>query len=318
MGHYPEVRKNLGVPGKGLQPGDRLLSAVKHIPGIQSEYLYVSEGLSVAGAHEEDARLPSGNLNYWGAPKLWIVINPSSRDEFLVQMVKTCHVKVRCDQFLRHTSSLPRPSQLHDWGVLFQVILQPPGCLILLKPNAIHWVLNLGANLAGAINYAKSDWDVPINYVECQKDCTGSDPIRVTDFKVSKLRDLDIDTEWEAFPEGDSHDNSTDNVKNASLATMLGKKPSDIQVPRRSTRKHRAPCSRTQQDVSVPTPNKSRQTNNLKASYRQNWRGSLDLLKIRESLRSASLQLVLMNQLLYLLPPNHFLGLPRRLPLACL
>lgn len=68
---------------------------------------------------------------------------------------------------------------------------------MLLKPNAIHWVFNLDANMAGAMNYAKPDWDVPPLYRECQKDCTGSEPICVADFQIGRLRPLDIDTAWE-------------------------------------------------------------------------------------------------------------------------
>ncbi|KAA6410155.1 MAG: hypothetical protein FRX48_05576 [Lasallia pustulata] len=80
--HYPAIRENLGLPGTGLRPGARLLKAIKHLLGIQSEYLYLSPGMSVAAAHEQDLRLQSANILYCGAPKLWAVIKPSSRDIF--------------------------------------------------------------------------------------------------------------------------------------------------------------------------------------------------------------------------------------------
>ena len=195
-GHYLEVRKNLGLPHKALQPGSRLMKALKHLPGIQSEFLYLSSKLSAAAAHEEDFRLPSANILYSGAPKLWTIIHPSSKDDFLSRVVEAMKLKPECDQFLRHLSILPRPSQLRKWGITFQVVLQPQGCLILVQPNAIHSVLNLGANLAGAINYTKSDWQLPPLYRECEG-CSSSEPIRAVDFKISRLRSLDIPTQWE-------------------------------------------------------------------------------------------------------------------------
>lgn len=195
--HYPAMRENLGLPRTGLQPGARLLKAIKHLPGIQSEYLYLSPGKSVAAAHEEDLRLPSANVLYCGAPKLWAVVNPSSRDDFLSRVTRQHNLRPGCDQFLRHLCILPGPALLRRWRIEFEIVLQPPGCLMLLKTNAIHWVLNLEANLSGAINYAKPDWDVPPLYVECQNSCTGSEPIRVADFKIGRLRSLDIDTAWE-------------------------------------------------------------------------------------------------------------------------
>ena len=56
------------------------------------------------------------------------------------------------------------------------------------------------ANMAGAINYAKSGWDVPPLYVECKESCGGSPPILMADMKGTRFRDLDIDTTWEDPP----------------------------------------------------------------------------------------------------------------------
>ena len=41
MGHYSEIRQNLGLPKPGLYPEERPLRAAKHIPGLQSECLYI-------------------------------------------------------------------------------------------------------------------------------------------------------------------------------------------------------------------------------------------------------------------------------------
>jgi len=69
MGHYSEIYQNLGLIEPGLYPGQRLLRAAKNIPGLQSEYLYVSKGLAVAVIHKENMDLDSKNLTTQAAIK---------------------------------------------------------------------------------------------------------------------------------------------------------------------------------------------------------------------------------------------------------
>ena len=197
--HHLALRQGLGLPKPGLQPGIRLLQAKKHLAGIQSEYLYVSKSLSAAPAHEEDLFLPSANILYCGEPKLWTIIDPRSRDRFLCHLVRELKIKPICHQFLRHLSVLPSPSKLRSWGVQYYTVLQPPGCMVLLQPHAIHSVLNLGANIAGAINYADQEWDVPPLYQACEENqChkAGQSPILVTDFEKDQFRSLDLESRY--------------------------------------------------------------------------------------------------------------------------
>ena len=197
--HHLELRKDLCLPQPGLQPGVRLLRAKKHLAGIQSEYLYVSKSLSAAVAHEEDLFLPSANILYCGAPKLWTIIDPRSRNNFLSHLVKELKIKPKCHQFLRHLSIVPSPSKLRSWGVQYYTILQPQGCMVLVQPHAIHSVLNLGANIAGAINYADRDWDIPPLYQACEENrChrAGQSPILVSDFKEGRIRSLTLESRY--------------------------------------------------------------------------------------------------------------------------
>ena len=86
--HHPTLRKGLGLPKDGLQPGIRLLRAKKYLAGIQSKYLYVSLSLSAAAAHEEDLFLSSANILYCGEPKLWTIIDPRLKDLSLSHLVR--------------------------------------------------------------------------------------------------------------------------------------------------------------------------------------------------------------------------------------
>ena len=72
MAHVPGVRENVGLPVESLWPGERLLMAKKHIPGLQSSYFYLSKTQSLFELHREDLGLKSANILYKGAPKLWI------------------------------------------------------------------------------------------------------------------------------------------------------------------------------------------------------------------------------------------------------
>ena len=199
-GHYEEIRNNLGLPKQGLYAGDRLLSSHTHYPGIHSEYLYVSPGRSVATMHKEDFHLPSANFVYAGQPKLWLIIHPGSAEAFETALITKKKLTPRCDQFVRHLNIITPPSYLrHKLGISnFEIKMQRPGDLILLQPGAYHCVLNLGPNMAGAVNFADPSWNPHPFYRICIKGtCADQEPINANGLSKRKLRDLEIDTAWE-------------------------------------------------------------------------------------------------------------------------
>ena len=70
---------------------------------------------------------------------------------------------------------------------------------MLIQPQAIHSVLNLGANIAGAINYAEQEWDMPPLYRACREGIchkAGQQPIRVNDFERGQVRSLTLDSQY--------------------------------------------------------------------------------------------------------------------------
>ena len=202
MGHYDEIRHNLGLPATGLSPGTRLLRTRKHYPGIQSEYLYLSRARSVAAMHKEDQEANSKNVNYIGHEKLWLIISPSSSRRFEALIAEYFGVKPHCSQFVRHLDVIPFPSILREWQIIFRVICQRPGQAVEISSGAYHAVINTGPNIAGAINCAPDDWNPPPLSKDCTfKQCVKTEPIKCQDFqRTDEPKELDIDERWEIGP----------------------------------------------------------------------------------------------------------------------
>ena len=197
--HDSDRRAMLGAPQESLYAGDRLLQAKSHIPGVTSPYFYVSSGTTAAAMHCEDFYLPSLNINWAGASKLWMIIEPDSFPAFETQM-RQHFCRKTCAQFVRHLDCLPSPSLLRSWGVRFNIQEQKAGQLIVLAPYAYHCVINIGPNFAEAINYAPYNWSPHLSYSECLPSCARSQqPIQRSDFMVTEeLRSLIIDETSEA------------------------------------------------------------------------------------------------------------------------
>lgn len=203
--HHPEVRRNLGLPGPGLQPGSRLLSTAKHIPGLHSTFLYLSPGKSVFFLHREDIGLRSANRHWEGAPKLWLNVHPGSASRLESRVVEALRIQSPiCHQFIRHRDLVIPPSLLRKWKVKFEIVLQGPGVEMMVGPDTYHQGINLDPNLAEAINYTEPDWIAPPLYTACCRKkfkwCPGIDPIRLSDMEIREPRPLDIDTTWEDPP----------------------------------------------------------------------------------------------------------------------
>jgi len=192
--HTTESRKQLGLPESPLEAGTRLLSTLKHYPGIHSAYAYVSKNRTKFALHVEDFYLKSANLLHAGAPKLWVIINPQCMHKFEGCVAELLNIQSRCSQFLRHSMLLLPPSILHFWGIQFSVVIQQLGDLILIDSNAYHYGANLGPNIAEAINYSDPDWRVPPTYTDCAKNkgCGDTQHMMRDKMKMGTTRALDI------------------------------------------------------------------------------------------------------------------------------
>ncbi|TDZ61735.1 Lysine-specific demethylase 4 [Colletotrichum trifolii] len=151
---------------RGCRPSDldcgRLHDLLtESIPGITTSYLYYSAGKQTRTTmHVEDLLVPSVNLLRWGAPKVWLIVKPGSTKLLEEKISASCYNRTkrrpRCSQFVRHLDRNIPPGTLTNWGVEYTIVYCYPGQLIVTMPNTYHQVVNLGPNLAEAVNLV---WD---------------------------------------------------------------------------------------------------------------------------------------------------------------
>ncbi|XP_034246114.1 uncharacterized protein LOC117648058 isoform X2 [Thrips palmi] len=125
---------------------------------------------SVAEMHNEDALLWSLNYLHLGHPKVWVVIPPWATELLEFHLRKSCILlnHSSCTNILGHKSVLPTVCWLNERKIPFKVVVQRPGDLVVLYPNASHFGFNLGPNIAQSINVATLSW-IPwgINAKKC-------------------------------------------------------------------------------------------------------------------------------------------------------
>jgi len=192
--HTSESRKRLGLPESSLQAGHRLMCTREHYSGIHSSWGFISGGESVFELHSEDFWLKSANILYAGAPKLWVIIDPRYMHKLEGHLAEHLNITPKCSQFVRHQRRLLPPSLLRRWQIRFSIILQKPGCLVLVDYYAYHYGVNLGPNIAEAINYANDDWIVPPTYQECSKrqGCGNAKSMTVASMRMGEFRPLNV------------------------------------------------------------------------------------------------------------------------------
>ncbi|MCJ1446865.1 MAG: Lysine-specific demethylase 4B [Stictis urceolatum] len=202
--HDPTVRERLGLPPDALVPSDLTLSTRLHIPGIHSPYAYVSKGITAFSLHKEDFNLPSRNLLHRGMPKLWLMVPPGWRSDLETKLSIKLGIKGGvCDQFIRHSSLLITPSFLRDSGIPYSLHLQRPGEEVEVRGDTYHCGINLGCNIAEAINDAGDDWTAPPCYTPCARRkgwlCPDTRPILHKDLEICEYRPLDVNVDWETM-----------------------------------------------------------------------------------------------------------------------
>ena len=93
------------------------------------------------------------------------------------------------------------PWTLRKWDIKFKIVLQQPGDMVFLQGDNYHCGMNLGANLAEAINYAAPDYQPCPFIVSCCDKYRGCpeniDPILPSNMEKGRLRELDVDTSIE-------------------------------------------------------------------------------------------------------------------------
>ncbi|MCJ1447780.1 MAG: hypothetical protein MMC23_008291 [Stictis urceolatum] len=200
--HEPAVREQLGLPASPLAPSELTLWTRSHFRGIHSPYVYISSGISAFTLHKEDFNLPSRNLLHRDMPKLWLTVPPAWRIDLETKLSNALGIRRGlCDQFLRHQALVITPSFLRESRIPYSLHLQTRGQEVEVRGDTYHCGINLGCNVAEAINDAGEDWTAPPCYTPCARRkgwlCPDARPFSHKDFEISDLRPLDINVEWE-------------------------------------------------------------------------------------------------------------------------
>ena len=126
--------------------------------------------------------LASINTNFFGEPKIWIVIPPKF-GHLLEKLVKELVLQNDAlsleyedcnDSPLRHKSFILSPELLKKHQIPFNVIVQHVNETVITLPYAYHGGFNIGFNLAQATNIATPSW---IPYAKVAKMCCKLLPI---------------------------------------------------------------------------------------------------------------------------------------------
>ena len=190
---------------------------IKEMKGINTPMHYIGEKGSFTAHHEEDAGLSSMNLLKWGEPKLWFIIHNKWRaevenniHEYIVENTNTTKKKTDekkiCTQVFQHKIFIATPNLLHTLKIPYSIVLQKPGDLFFIRRGTYHAVINLGTNVAEAINYGCDEWNsgyepLPCPCPENKKNDVVPDRTAITLFKEAKttLKQCTIDGCCEIF-----------------------------------------------------------------------------------------------------------------------
>ncbi|KAA8611965.1 JmjC domain-containing histone demethylation protein 3D [Pyrenophora tritici-repentis] len=170
------------------------------IDGVNTSYIYASyaTGRTATAMHYEDCAWFSVNLMLCGAPKIWLSIEPTSNEKFEAGLGALFPGQLTtCSQRIRHLSVLVAPSVLKSLGVKYHIKACYPGELIFTTPAAYHQIINMGANLAEAVNFMDRNISpYPQNYNFCtSKICGFTDSPGPHHFRASKRPWLGEQTE---------------------------------------------------------------------------------------------------------------------------
>ena len=123
------------------------------VEGVNKSMWYVGGPGSITSLHVEDGDFASMNLLLKGEDKIWGFIE---KKEFLQlgQKVKN-YLNFEKECIIFHKPGfIIHPVLLKEWGINMQYLVQKAGDLVYVSEATMHFVVNMGLNIAEAINFA--------------------------------------------------------------------------------------------------------------------------------------------------------------------
>ncbi|WVW79774.1 hypothetical protein I302_101744 [Kwoniella bestiolae CBS 10118] len=132
---------------------------LKHLPGVNSPYLYFGMWGASFAWHVEDMDLFSINYIHFGAPKYWYAVPQLQSEKFERVLQGYFPEESRhCDQYLRHKAFAVSPHRLANDGVRVNMLTHHQGEFVITYPRGYHAGFNLGFNCAESVNFALDSW----------------------------------------------------------------------------------------------------------------------------------------------------------------
>lgn len=168
----------------------------KWIEGIQRSLCYVGSMNSLFTCHSEDRNLCALSYVHVGAPKVWYGVYRGDAQK-MIELGNGSIEGNDCDHLLYHKCLMISPQKLENAGIRYSLVsfceflkiftnvamiviiysfflfsfkaVQEAGDMLFVWPNAYHQGLNLGFNIAEAVNFANSRWEKAHDkYIECK------------------------------------------------------------------------------------------------------------------------------------------------------
>ncbi|KAK3920691.1 putative lysine-specific demethylase 4A [Frankliniella fusca] len=132
-------------------------------PGINRPTVYVGSEASLFQCHREDVALQAINMHVAGAPKIWFVVPPKYFTAF-TKVLEKLGLKTEerlCASVLQHKFFFLDPRILLAEKIPVHTIIQRPGDIVFLLPNAVQFGFNLGWNVSEAVNCCSKTYCFP-------------------------------------------------------------------------------------------------------------------------------------------------------------
>lgn len=142
---------------------------VPPMPGINSSMFYIGSAGSFTEMHVEDSLADSVNLLHAGKEKIWMIIDRddyTKTNEIVAQNLRDAsHDEERedvseiCALSLHHKNLVLTPSFLDEHKIRYEFVVQKAGDLLYVRYGILHQVVNVGVNIAEAINVGSNEWN---------------------------------------------------------------------------------------------------------------------------------------------------------------
>lgn len=150
--------------------------------GVNCPTFYFAGRLAFTDLHVEDNLLDSANLIHYGEPgsgKIWLCVCPKDFRVLNIALAESI-ARLRtlgrdvsdyldgCLVPANHKNIVITTEYLRSRNIEYQLITQRPGDLVYVGSGIFHQVINLGVNLAEAVNVGSSQWQAGADrFVPC-------------------------------------------------------------------------------------------------------------------------------------------------------